>query len=247
MDAHVLLKNTLFEKYNLVGKDYCYTEKDGRKGVLLTFPLSAYDIIPTELKLVTEELIFVKKVRGTIDEKKQEIEFTFYYSLPDGKDVSNDITANGNKKYGVICPKGKFYECGYTGHNNLEYWLSERSLISSGSSYKCNFEQNGWVKLTGAAMTDVEFVFTEKLTEYDFDTKDVITLNTFKLTENQVNTMIAYIKSLGRELIHFNYEFYTIVDFPKILEYEDFYEFRRKFSVTDEVEDPSEEIYKSKK
>lgn len=247
MDAHQILLGQLHELIGLRLSRNAYFYDDvtvkGTKMIGLEIPKEDFDLFTYPKRIVTKELIFSKQPK--VKERADTVDVYYVYIPNPNEDFSAKID-EGRKKYGVISPEGKFYECGYAGHNNLEYWLKERSIIGDCPHYgEDSFDYFGWVKLTGSGMTTVEFVFDEKLTSYDFQTKEDTILAENKLTKEQVETMISYIKSLGRELINFNYHWYNIEDFKLIVteEVEDYYEFSFKYGLR-EIENENEELYK---
>ena len=241
MDVHEILKVKLREDFGIRIKDYCYgANTDNPKTITVDIEKEDYDKIIKATQIVAHEFVFKKKLETV--ERKECLEVEYSYTLKEGLDLSSEIDT-GFKLYGVISPEGHFYACGYTGHNNLEYWLKERGLIGESPVYNTDsFEGYGWLKLTGSYMTECEFVFSEKLTKYNFDTKEDEILKEFKITAQQVEMIQKYIKSLGREYVNFNYHWYHIDSFPAILECEDIFEFMVEYQI--DLENSRDELEK---
>ena len=212
MDAHKEALRVIAEQAKVVLRNYCYSGK-WEDPKYLMFEVAAKD----------REKIVGKKFEGeefvyTVAEESERVEQGVFeviiYYLPNEKKRLDDDIAEGVKKYGVISPEGKFYECGYAGHNNLEYWLVQRGLLPDNQDDP--LEWCGWVKLTGSAMTECEFVFDEEVDEFDFTTSKSTVLKTNELTDAQIDAMVSYIESLGREYVNFNYHWYTLENLKKL-------------------------------
>lgn len=237
MDAHRVLMNKIYDLTGvMVGhRNYCYSKtKDGKPCIELDFEPCDYEETHKVKKIVTEDFIFK---RGKKTEELSNGNLCVYFTTEvnpqtDYTDYTDPIDI-GEKQYGVICPKGNFYACCYAGHNNLEYWLQQRNLIGEVRGYGTDaYEMEGWVKLSGAMMSTVEAVFQEKVTEYDFGTKEDKVLATHKITKEQVDALVKYIKGRGKELINYNYYWYNIEDFELILTTTlDHFEFQDKYGM----------------
>lgn len=122
-----------------------------------------------------------------------------------------DITEGGRTKYGAIAPNGRFYECWYEGHRDMEDDLVARGLMTKTSGWRnTGYESNGWVKLTGAysVVCELEFQFQE--TDYDYNTKETTVIRESKITKEQVETIKAYIESLGRDKFILNHHWFWL-------------------------------------
>ncbi|MDC7249169.1 MAG: hypothetical protein PQJ49_04545, partial [Sphaerochaetaceae bacterium] len=181
----------------------------------------------TKCDLITTEEFIFKQGKRIIEQDKDKgtITIKFFYKPQENVDYTSDLYT-GEKLYGVISPKGEFYQCAYEGHRYLEPYLVERGILQEAPHWGVDaFEWNGFMKLTGAYMTTCEFVHQFKVTKYDFNKKEDEVLKETPITKEQVEAVIKYIKGLGRNFVNFNYYWYHINDFDAILDYEDEFEF----------------------
>lgn len=212
-DVHEILRHYIRHELKISVLDYCYLDDNKLE---IDIAKEDYDASLKIKQIVTDEFVFKKKMG--CEENKNSITLTFSYELKEDLDVSDDITKPG-RSYGAIAPDGKFYACGYSGHNNLEYWLRQRGLISDTPLYTGGaFEYNGWMKLTGAMMTECEFVFDYELTEWNRESKKETVLKANKPTKAQFDTVKKYIESKKREFVNYNYEWYKLEDLDIIFE-----------------------------
>jgi hypothetical protein len=197
--------------------------------------------------ITTDEFIFKQGKRIVEQDKdKGTITIKFFYKPKEDTDFTSDLYT-GKKLYGVISPEGKFYECAYEGHRYLEPHLIDRGVLQDSPHWGVDaFEWNGYTKLTGAYMTTCEFVHKFKSTEYNFSTKKDKVLKEHKITKEQVEAIIKYIKGLGRTFVNFNYYWYHINDFDAVLDYEDEFEFSYELG-TREIDNEREELNKTLK
>lgn len=213
MDIDVMLKRHIRTELKCSVKDYCYHDNNV---IEINIAKEDYDKICSVKKLIIEDMVFKKKMK--VEENKNDLGIFFSYELRPDIDISVDITRDNRKKYGVIAPDGRFYECGYAGHHALEYYLSKRSVIADSPEYgEHAFEYYGWMKLTGAAMTECEFTFDYEITKWDRETKIDTTLKENLPTKEQFETVKKYIESLGREHFNFNHQWYHLNDIEELL------------------------------
>ncbi|MGB3491896.1 MAG: hypothetical protein WBA57_04160 [Elainellaceae cyanobacterium] len=159
------------------------------------------------------------------------------------EDYSTKIDT-GFKQYGAISPEGKFYPCGYAGHNDLEYSLIKKGILEESPNFRRCFEWNGWVKLTGSYMTVCEFQFEGNVLDYDFKKREDILVKEIRITKEQVEAIKSYIKALGRDKLNFNFSWFNVDGFEKILDYDgDLHEFKYKEEI-DEPKNEREEVDK---
>lgn len=242
MDAHKAAKRTIEKEAGVSLNNYCYCARGTEPKYLM------FDVTATNAQKVVCKKFKDDEFEYTIGEEAERVkqgifEIKVYYTPAKVDSLHDDITAGGTKKYGVISPDGKFYECGYAGHNNLEYWLQERGLLADDK--RDAFEWYGWLKLSGSAMSECEFLFDEQIDDYDFSTQKTTVLKTNHITDAQVDAMIAYIESLGREYVNFNFRWYTLESLKKLKELEgDFIDFDMEHSI--DLKDGSDELYKTK-
>lgn len=240
MDAHAVLLTEINDLANTrlrVGRDYCYLN-DNHDRIEVELSKEDYDDVFTLGNIYTEKFTFVRD--KTVEYKDGSLGLVYDITINESFRLDNDITEDNRPKYGVISPEGKFYECGYAGHNNLEFDLIQAGILKRTPVHGTTdaYEYYGWVKLTGAMMTDVEFLFSEKVTDYDFSKQEDILLVEHKITQAQVDQIIAYIKSLDREHVNYNYEYYHIDDFAQVVNFEgDRYDFERKYAIDNFKED----------
>ena len=231
MDTHRLLMNNLFKLtgVKLEERTYCYCEKEGKKYIELELTRSQYNDLYRQRKVLTHEFIFRRK-RKYQEENGDKIVVGYEYESNPKLDLTSKIDT-GEKQYGAIDPKGNFYVCGYAGHNLLEHYLCEHNLLQEND--KDAFSFSGWMKLTGAMMTTVEFIFNFVIRDYNFSTREDKIIKENKLTKEQINAVVSYIKSQDRCLVNFNYSWYNIEDFEKYCpdNIEDFDDFEDKYGI----------------
>lgn len=218
-EPHIVLLDYLKNNMEISVIDYAYTiyeNKNGKhKAIEVDVNKDDYGNMRGQ-KIITDGFIFNRTLMGK-QVRENIYTFIFTYKLQENIDISSDIKGKG-KKYGVIAPDGKFYECDYMGHNNLEYFLNSRNLIGDSPIYGVNpFEYFGWVKLTGASFTECEFVFQYKSTKWDSKTKEDIILKENILTDAQIKTIKNYFVGKDRKYINFNYMWYKIEDIDDVL------------------------------
>lgn len=122
-------------------------------------------------------------------------------------------------QYGVIDPKGNFYPCHYEGHNYLAQKLQSEGIIPADADSYSFFEENGWLMLTGAMLTDCEFTFNfnpeisvygDKGLEYNRVKRN--------LTKEQVQAIYDHKKARKEDTLNFNFKEMTIKEFEKMAE-----------------------------
>jgi len=115
-------------------------------------------------------------------------------------------------EYGFILPNGDFYHCEYSGHNNLAADLQNQGVIPKDIYDYYKFpDENSWLKLTGAVLSDCEFLF-------NFHSEDK--RNIYKISKQQIQFIIDYKKSKNQRLFNFNFYSYNIKDIPKMFDAE---------------------------
>ena len=164
MDAHKAAVHTIEEQTGVYLRNYCYcANKENPKYIMFDVSWDGWEKIQGKTYKGEEfEFTISEEAKGTDNNL---LEIKVYYKSVELE--PEDITEGGRKKYGVISPEGRFFECGYSGHNDLEYWLKQRGLIGD---HDDPYDWYGWLKLTGSWMTECEFTFDENIEDFDFAT-----------------------------------------------------------------------------
>lgn len=113
-------------------------------------------------------------------------------------------------RYGVIDPSGNFYPCHYEGHNWLAQYLQKYGIIPPDRDEYSYFEEEGWIKLTGAISIECEF-------EFDFNPSMRVDSDLIKVektpTKEQIESILSYKKSREETELIFNCEKMTVEEF----------------------------------
>ena len=136
-----------------------------------------------------------------------------------------DIT-DERYEYGVIDPNGHFYACHYEGHNWLAQFLQRRGVIPENRDEYNYFEEEGWIKLTGAMLTKCEFMFEFNPQVRDSKTNELIRISKSP-TGEQIEAIVKYKESRNQKELNFNFNDYSLVDFLKEAK-EDFAYYKEK-------------------
>lgn len=243
---HRKIKHYLKENFDLYVSRECYLKN------AIEFEVDKSDVekISGLTKFTVDNIEFEK--RPKLEEKNAITVFViFNYKYLDNDTYAADITAGGFKKYGVINPEGVFYECCYSGHDGLNYILKERGLIEdSPNKYRHNsFEWWGWMTLSGASFIETEFNFPFEISDYDYETKKSIVEKANLPTDAQIDKIVEYIKSLGREYFMFNGQWHHIDEaerFKGLKNHEDYLENVRYRDGLEELDLGREELNKQR-
>lgn len=220
-DVHLLALDKLSQSFDidLGPRDYYYVDEN--KAIEFEFDLEDQDKIPRTIDLSDHYIKLIRKLKGVVNDDK--ITYKYIITVTDTTQFYNDITRGGFRKYGVIDPKGNFYECRYAGHHDLEFKLRSLGIIDKSDirSVSDSFECYGWVKLTGASMVECEFLFKYEIDYYDFETKQSDKLRTHSPTDKQIETMIRYKRSLSdpedAATINYNFNDYPVDGFEEAI------------------------------
>lgn len=217
MEAHKELKKYIQEELGVKVLDYAYKDVEQGKAIEIDFAREDYDKLSEEKRIYVGEFKFKRKL--FVQENKDGT-LTYEYLITPREDIDHSTQIDEKRRrYGAIAPDGKFYECGYAGHNNLEYDLEVKGLIRKSPIWNISaFDYYGWVKLTGSSWTDCEFVFDFKVTEYDFDKKEDILLAENEITQEQLDTIKKYLDINERKYFNFQYHWYKTEEFSEFVE-----------------------------
>lgn len=130
-------------------------------------------------------------------------------------------------RYGYISPEGVFWPCGREGHHDLEYDLKQQGIIPDDMGKGIRKEEtwleaNGWLKLTGAMMTEVEFTFEwiakdDEYRSYEEDQKFEETAPRLNLTNAQIDFIREFKEAHNEPYVNFNYNWYRLSDLLNLL------------------------------
>lgn len=128
------------------------------------------------------------------------------------------------KTYGLISPEGIFYECDCGGHKYLIPELFESGQFSVMVDDYDADKHSGWMRLTGAIMTECEFTFdyhdTHKI-GYGPDAERIFFER--KLTKPQIKFILDYNEKLGKTKFNFNYHDYNSIE--EVFQYLNFHKY----------------------
>ena len=97
-------------------------------------------------------------------------------------------------EYGVIDRLGNYYQCQYSGHNDLAFKMQSRGMISDDVDYYNFFAENGWLILTGSMFTKCEFTFDFEAEKFEYQKGEKIkTVLEFKLTKAQIKAILDFV------------------------------------------------------
>lgn len=166
------------------------------------------------------------------------------------KEYPNDIVsltaeeaAANDSRFGLLSPKGEFFECCFMGHHNLAADLEDAGILKS-KEYKSSYElveDMGWVKFADRTFdkTPMEFTFAFQTTKKVSrparpEEKSLMIMNGVRMvddnieiyhtvTKKQIDFIKALKKAQGEETVNFNWQQYTIPEFEKyVKEYNDY-------------------------
>jgi hypothetical protein len=147
----------------------------------------------------------------------------------DLKALKPEEVAEQGWRFGLLSPNGDFYGCAFMGHHNLAVDLQDAGILD-GSNYT-DVEDHGWMKFQDRSMdsTPMEFTFsfnTSKRVSRPAlpEEKSMITMNGVrmvdenvevyhKVTQQQIDFIVAYKKAQNLDSVNFNWRDYTISEF----------------------------------
>lgn len=195
--------------------------KVGEGSCVITYPLYMYEYKFSE---IANDIYAGEKFQLQRDKDVKVIDtqdtITIQYRIIANNPLQpDDITSvsTGDTSYGAISPNGDFFECEYSQHHYLSHELLEHGKFKDSSDGYSAFERNGWLKLTGAMLTDCEFTFEFEVSYNNYsDGKFEKIKKHFRITPEQIAAMKAYKLAQGSTKINFNYHEYDLDELDQL-------------------------------
>jgi len=158
------------------------------------------------------------------------------------KEYPNDLmsltaeeAAENDSRFGLLSPKGEFFECCFMGHHNLAADLEDAGLLKS-PDYRSSYElveDLGWIKFADRTLdrSPMEFVFSFSTTKKVSrpakpGEKSLLIMNGVRMvddnfevyhtvTKKQIDFIKALKKAQGKDRVNFNFSDYTIKEFEE--------------------------------